>query len=184
MCRLGCPETLITDQGREFVNKLSADDVYLFDSCFNGQLTASAELQIVQMYRPLISQQGLLVTVMPIQQQGPGSNNCGLFSIAAAYHAAKGDNIKTITFKENRMRLHLIQCFEHQKFTAFSKARQIGDFRRPELQHITITVFCPCQRPYSFDKMIQCDKCDTWYHYRCAKVKEDPLDDWFCSSCS
>ena len=51
------------------------------------------------------------------------------------------------------MRLHLIQCFEHQKLTAFPKARQIGDFRRPELQHITITVFCPCQRPDSFDKM-------------------------------
>ena len=23
MCRMGCPETLITDQGREFVNQLS-----------------------------------------------------------------------------------------------------------------------------------------------------------------
>lgn len=25
MCRMGCPETLITDQGREFVNELSAE---------------------------------------------------------------------------------------------------------------------------------------------------------------
>ena len=24
MCRMGCPETIITDQGREFVNELSA----------------------------------------------------------------------------------------------------------------------------------------------------------------
>ncbi len=24
MCRMGCPETLITDQGREFVNELSS----------------------------------------------------------------------------------------------------------------------------------------------------------------
>ena len=39
------------------------------------------------------------------------------------------------------------------------------------------------QRPDSFDEMIQCDKCDTWYHFKCAKVKEDPLEDWFCSSC-
>jgi len=66
------------------------------------------------------------VTAIPIQQQTPGSNNCGLFSIAAAYHAAKGDDVKAITFNENRMRSHLIRCFEREKFTAFPKGKQIG----------------------------------------------------------
>lgn len=97
--------------------------VCVFDSCFNGQLTASAELQIVQMYRPLIEENTLLVTVMPIQQQEPGFNSCRLFSIAAAYHAANGDSIKDITFSEQRMRSHLIKCFEREKLTAFPKAR-------------------------------------------------------------
>ena len=54
-----------------------------------------------------------------MQQQEEGSNNCGLYSIAAVYHAAKRDNIAAITFNENRMRSHLVHCFEHQKFTAF-----------------------------------------------------------------
>ena len=49
-----------------------------------------------------------------MQQQEEGSNNCGLFSIAATYHAAKRDNIAAITFNENRMRSHLVHCFEHQ----------------------------------------------------------------------
>ena len=118
-----------------------------------------------------------------MQQQEEGSNNCGLFSIAAAYHAAKRDNIAAITFNENRMRSHLVHCFEHQKFTAFPKSRKIGKASRPQLQHICISIYCPCQRPDSFDEMILCDKCDTWYHFKCAKVKEDPLEDWFCSSC-
>ena len=33
--------------------------------------------------------------------------NCGLFSIAAAYHAAKRDNIEAIVFNENMMRAHI-----------------------------------------------------------------------------
>lgn len=159
-------------------------DVCIFDSSFDGRLTASVEMQIAQMYKPLISKHGLLVTVMPIQQQSTGLNNCGLFSIATAYHIAKGDDIEAITFNENRMRSHLTRCFERQKLTAFPKARQQNsEARRPKLQFITIAVHCPCQQPDSIDHMIQCDKCDTWYHYRCAKVKRAPLGDWFCSSC-
>ena len=76
-------------------------DVYLFNSSFNGHIDASAELQIAQMYQPRNS---LLVEVAPIQQQQPGSNSCGLFNIAAAYHAARGDGVESITFDERKMR--------------------------------------------------------------------------------
>lgn len=33
---------------------------------------------------------------------------------------------------------------------------------------------------------IQCDSCDCWIHYKCAKVDEKDVDDineWFCSLC-
>ena len=36
---------------------------------YNGTLTPSAELQIAQLYKPLIRLNGLLVSVVPIQQQ-------------------------------------------------------------------------------------------------------------------
>ena len=71
-------------------------EVYLFDCLFNGTLTPSAKLQIAQLYKPLISSNGLLVSVVPIQQQ-EDTNNCGLFSIAAAYHAAVSSDIGLIT---------------------------------------------------------------------------------------
>ena len=75
-----------------------------------------------------------------MQQQEEGSNNCGLFSIAATYHAAKRDNIAAITFNENRMRSHLVHCFEHQKFTAFPKSRKIGNIKQVDLN--CSTLFC------------------------------------------
>ncbi len=51
----------------------------MFDSSFNGKLAASAELQITQLYQLLISEQPLLVTIIPVQQQSPGWNNPQLF---------------------------------------------------------------------------------------------------------
>ena len=133
------------------------------------------------MYQPLIKRNSLLVEVAPIQQQQPGSNNCGLFSIAAAYHAARGDDIETITFDERKMRAHLSQCFEHKQLSAFPTTKAAP---RPKLRRIIIPVYCPCLRPDSFDQMIQCDRCDVWHHYKCVNIKEAPRGDWFCPACS
>ncbi len=89
-----------------------AEEIFLFDSCFQKELEPSAELQIAQMYKPLIAHNGLLLSVASIQQQSSGSNNCGLFAIAAAYHALQGDNLDHIILNEDKMRNHLIRCFE------------------------------------------------------------------------
>ena len=88
-------------------------EVLLFDSCFDGKLLLSAGLQIAQMYRPLIASNGLLLTVVSIQQQKSGSNNCGLFAIAAAYHAANGDDLGSLTLDEEKLRSYLARYFEN-----------------------------------------------------------------------
>ena len=89
-------------------------ELYLYDSCFNGTLSPSTELQIAQ--GPLIQCNGLLISVVALQQQD-GAINCGLFSIAAAYHAAMNDNVDSLVFDEAKMRAHLIKCFEKGKLT-------------------------------------------------------------------
>ncbi len=38
------------------------------------------------------------------------------------------------------------------------------------------------------DEMIQCDKCDEWYHYKCVNltpkmVKAIGDDEWICRNC-
>ena len=50
------------------------------------------------LYQPAVQASLLMVTAVSIQQQ-EGATDCGLFSIAVAYHVAVGDDLEGITFK-------------------------------------------------------------------------------------
>ncbi len=108
-----------------------------------------------------------------IQQQSSGSNNCGLFAIAAAYHTLQGDNLDTITLNVDKMRPHLVRCFENEKLRRFLKSKEGSSRRkRPErFSSILITIYCPYLRPDSYDEMVQCDTCNVLYHYKCVRIK-------------
>ena len=60
----------------------------------------------------------LTVTRMPVQQQD-GQSDCGVFSIASAYHAARGDDISWLHYDQSQMRKHLINCFEREELSPF-----------------------------------------------------------------
>ena len=117
-------------------------EVHLFDCLFNGTLTPSAKLQIAQIYKPLIRSNDLLVSVVPIQQQQE-TNNCGLFSIAAAYHAAVRSDIGLLTFNESHLRAHLIKCFEQKKLTRFPQSKKLLLDRLHKI--FVIVVYLPMQ---------------------------------------
>lgn len=55
---------------------------------------------------------------MPVQQQ-TNSTDCGLFSIAHAYHLALGDEPAALTFDEAKFRQHLIHCLQKENFEPF-----------------------------------------------------------------
>ena len=57
----------------------------------------STEVDLAQQYQPAIREGMLKVTVLPFQQQN-GATDCGLFSIAAAYYFARGDNVARLSF--------------------------------------------------------------------------------------
>ena len=176
----------VTERHHWIVTALIKGELFLFDSCFQygKDLEPSAELQIAQMYKPLIAHNGLLLSVASIQQQSSGSNNCGLFAIAAAYHALQGDNLDTITLNEDKMRPHLVRCFENEKLRRFPKSKDVSSRKRQErFSSIVITIYCPCLRPDCYDEMVQCDTCNVWYHYKCVRIKVSPLGDWFCPTC-
>lgn len=45
-------------------------------------------------------------------------------------------------------------------------------------------VTCFCGKPFAGRPMIECSKCLTWIHLRCAKVKKSDIPDVFiCSHC-
>ena len=52
-------------------------------------------------------------------QKQKGVSDCGPFAIAFAYHAALGDDLRTITFDQDKLRTHLVTCFEKEMFSRF-----------------------------------------------------------------
>ena len=69
-------------------------------------------------YQPAIQGDLLLVLAVSFQQQ-EGTTDCGVFSIAAAYHAARGDELESISFGQASMREHLITCLERKELSLF-----------------------------------------------------------------
>ena len=53
---------------------------------------------------------------------------------------------------------------------------------------MTYAVYCFCRYPDIYDtKMIECPKCQEWYHYSCVGLKMESglkvASDWYCSRC-
>ena len=157
-------------------------EVRLYDSCFHGhKLSASIEEQLVRIYKTSVRDRVLPVTVMPVQQQ-TGSVDCGVFSIAFAYHAALGENVGRTTFAQEEMRHHLVQCFQAKKLMPFpGESKKVHRCRK---KHLFIPVYCICGLPESYDSdMISCDRCGQWFHFGCMHIQTPPPETWFCSDC-
>ena len=45
--------------------------------------------------------------------------NCGIYAIAYAFHAANGDDLCLLSFEEEQMQTHLLQCYEVQCLKPF-----------------------------------------------------------------
>ena len=162
--------------------------VYVYDSLQTGteEFPRSVENQLLQLYHPTLSppqrqEIGLLAECSPVQQQQE-SYDCGLFAIAWAYHLLVGDSLNTLTLDQQKLRRHLVRCFEKKKLSRFPKSRQ--ETPRSEIVWVSVVASCyQCIRPDSWNDMVQCDGCDRWYHMKCARIKKAPFSDWHCKDC-
>ena len=155
--------------------------VNLYDSVYTGRLTPSLEKQIAEIYRPVVKDGMLPVTMVSFQQQ-VGGTDCGVYSIAAAYSAALGIEPHLMTFDADEMRRHLEQCFEDEKLTPFPPAKKPAQKCREK--HAFIHVYCICGLPESYDThMIECEQCQKWFHFKCMKLVTEP-DSWVCPQCA
>lgn len=42
-----------------------------------------------------------------------------------------------------------------------------------------------CNRPDDVDNLVQCDACDSWWHFSCAKITDSISDrSWTCVKCA
>ena len=70
---------------------------------------------------------GHLIVQFPYTQKQKGGSDCGVFSIAFAFHAAMGDHISGLQFDQLKMRRLLMKCLRKQKFTPFPILEAIQD---------------------------------------------------------
>ncbi len=142
----------------------------------------STEEQLVQIYEPTMKEGVLKVTAVPFLQQ-KGATDCGLFSTAAAYHSALGQGVAKISFSQDDLREHLIECLEQRELAAFPPA--LAPVLRNPCKHMFVEEFCYCKRPESYDsKMIQCDGCEGWYHFKYVGLNRQAPKTWYCDSCT
>ena len=165
-------------------SQLIGREVWVYDSLGADTLTSSIDEQLARIYKPFVANGGLLVSRMPVQQQKDGFD-CGLFSIAFAYHAAAGDNVKRLNFDQDKMRGHLVSCLSDQKLTPFPQHETAKKIVKCSLKHIFIPLYCTCLLPEAYNRhMIQCDRCSGWFHFKCMKIYRIPSRKWFCCNCS
>ena len=113
-----------------------------------------------------------------------GSSDCGLYAIAILTTLAFGNDPTKIVYHQDEMRPHLKQCFESGTITEFPILQRRSRIRERILSVIDCPVYCICRLPEGSheDTMIQCDKCEQWYHSKCVKVNCEMgnLRKWFC----
>ena len=165
-------------------NKFS-DDVELFDS----MLTAPIEdddiirqaCRIVQSDQPFLT-----VNVVGVQPQCGGAD-CGLFAISMAFDLCSGIDPFTQEVVQERMREHLVSCFEKGKISAFAKVpRKAMERRRRIVNSVSVGIYCVC-RNVDVGEMVMCDVCCEWYHRRCISIPPEVFEKnsppWECPKC-
>ena len=123
------------------------------------------------------------VTYANVQWQSGGSD-CGLFALAFATSLCEGHDPSAILYNQPQMRNHLFTCLVAGKITTFPHR---PSSRRDKTESELIPVFCICRLPDNGGVMIQCSKCDEWYHRSCIRLPEKYLNNdqlsWCCSQC-
>ena len=83
--------------------------LYLCDSLASDKLTQTLEESIRVLFQNSSEDNVVTIHRLPVQQQKKGSMNCGIY--AYAFHAANGDDLCLLSFEEEQMRTHLLQCY-------------------------------------------------------------------------
>lgn len=112
-----------------------AQQVYFLDSIYSVP-NEYVRMQLVQCYGK--GQEVLPFTVQPSQQQ-TGGRQCGDFSICNIFELARGTSPADLSgkrFDQQKMRDHLLQCFEAGKLTPFPElsadSSRRSDRRKPK----------------------------------------------------
>ena len=160
--------------------KCKNNQVNIYDSSRTGDVPISTKKIVTS----LVESTGkhLLLTFPDVQQQTGGSD-CGLFFLAFAYSLCSGEVPETITYKQNELRSHFLQCLVKKEISSFPADEMLRIPAKPLLK--TFSIFCYCRLPDSGDGMVKCSQCLERFHWSCIQEDKDTLPlNWRCSAYS
>ena len=130
----------------------------------------------------------------PDVQRQSGGSDCGLFAIAFAVALCFGSDPHLLSFDQQKMRDHLLDCFVKEILNSFpssSKPRRLARRRVAAIKDVK--VYCLCRLPWvktdrSRGGLIQCRMCTEWFHQICAEINDATFNQplkyhWYCSTC-
>ena len=125
-------------------------------------------------------------TVMHTQLQGENPD-CGAFAVAFATSLLFGEDPTQLEYDETTVRDHLRQCLTNQNFAPFPSKphfRSSAFVTSSQLQ-----IYCLCRCPDNGTMMIECEKCQMWFHAHCVglrtqRQRKEAANSWVCTKCA
>lgn len=120
------------------------------------------------------------------KQQQPA--DCGLFAIANAVSLASGIDPADIQYNQDLMRSHLHTCLAKGKLKMFPHTQRRSKWIIVE-RHEILSKYCICHQYREQSDMVQCNKCQGWYHCSCVNICASLLPQimtnmYRCAQCS
>ena len=150
-------------------------EVNLYDSYYTST-SSNTDTTIAHLLR--CKKQSITINTVGVTKQ-KGTQDCALFAISFLTAICFSHDPSMITFDQDEMRPHLINCFEKRKMTPFpfkTKRKKTKDIVN------ILPVYCHCRLPDNGETMICCDNCSEWYHAACIECS-DQTTNWYCNKC-
>ena len=117
-------------------------------------------------------------------QRQIGGADCGLLAIAIATAICCGQHPELLEIEQDKAREHLKSSFEQKLLNPFP-SRPVS--REPCIGEEKLHIYCYCRQIDDGQRMVICDKCDSWFHVACVKISAETLKKfnrrWFCRPC-
>lgn len=147
------------------------NQVQVYDSLLPGGSTPLAlRQQLAAIYRTFCrGPDGVIDVQLKCAQKQQRAVDGGLFAIANAVSLASGINPADIQYNHKMMRAHLHMCLTKRKLKTFPHTQRKSRGIIAERCEI-LSKYCICHQYKEGCDMVQCDKCQGWYHCSCVNV--------------
>jgi PHD-finger len=175
-------------------NKFSSDPnvVYWYDSLFTSVRHADV-MQLSSILRSTASCayrsssiDNITIQVRVYDNQPPSSRLCGYYAMAAAIAICNNIDPTGVTYHVSTLVSTVNEGLKSGILTVVPPAssRRKYVIRNSHYKKL----YCVCSKPWQDLQMVECSKCNNWYHTKCVSVSIPQLKRlsmlWLCAQCA